>query len=33
VFVCAWDDGAKVRVISAGESWSVREVKSALNDG
>jgi hypothetical protein len=26
-------DGAKVRVISAGESWSVREVKSALNDG
>ena len=25
--------GAKVRVIAAGESWPVREVKSALKDG
>jgi hypothetical protein len=25
--------GAKVRVIAAGESWPVREVKSALKEG
>jgi hypothetical protein len=26
-------EGAKVRVIAAGESWPVHEVKSALKDG
>ena len=26
-------EGVEVRVIAAGESWPVREVKSALKDG